>query len=182
MNQDVLFGALLAGGFSILTLIANELFNLLRDKRMMKERFFQDIFPMRLKLYEEVVRTVTKLGDYEALSKSSSGYALVGVIEKELDSLVDLEPRCVTVASIEVTKGLGSLARVMADISEAGFTLPHDPDPGSKEVFIQIYSAILQPRKDKLIECIRKESGQYIVDQKLAKLTKYTVRKKNPRK
>jgi hypothetical protein len=165
----IVVAAVLGSGLS---LFISELFRCIHIKTEQKERFFYELYPKRLELYEEIIRETNYISDEELPSGCESAWELSNFYKERCDALAALGYRCAICGSPRVAATLTSLVVVLAEGSKIALSLDHSPDSTEKHSLISMLTPGATAIKLKLIEFIGEESGQHVVDKKIMKLRK----------
>lgn len=165
--DSTISAAIIAGGTAVagsaLTLLVSETFRSIRDKRAMKERLFNNLFPERIKAHQDIVRTVSELRPHDFAITQVVPDDLRDIADRIDKALLDLRGRYQTIASdkvLEVLEQLDLLARELPYIIES--KLPEDKLAVLNEIGRSSHHLYF-----KLLETARNESGAEFIDEGL---------------
>ncbi|MDR3124171.1 MAG: hypothetical protein LBU16_10405 [Treponema sp.] len=165
-----------------LVLFISEVFRWFHAKKEQEERFFYEVYPKRLELYEEIVGETSNIGNEELPLGCTSARELSDFYKGRCDALAALGWRCSLYGSPRVASALTSLVVVLAEGSKIALSLPHPLHSEAKHDFISTLVPGAVAIKLKIIEFIREESGAYIVDNKAANFLRNPKKNKHVHK
>jgi hypothetical protein len=151
-----------------LTLFVSELFRYRHAKREEKERFFYEVYPKRMELYEEIARSLAFVDDIEQVSAAGSASEIIGIYNQGMKQLLLLNFRCRLFGSRRVTAALNALAGTK--YVHGKFTLDHQELFDSEVVAyeaINTFTETMSARKGAIVELIQLEAGTDLVDKKI---------------
>jgi hypothetical protein len=145
-----------------LVLFISELFRYIHIKTEQRERFFYELYPKRLELYEEIIKEICPVDAFEkTLMKNyqdNNIEAIASAAKEKAERLNQLAHRNVLFGHSDITIVLRDFVENCESVVDrppvSGNTLSL-PAPG----FIQLSKRIM--------EFIREESGKYVVNKKL---------------
>jgi hypothetical protein len=155
-----------------LVLFISEAFRWFHAKKEREERFFYEVYPKRLELYEEIIKETDYIGDEELPSGCASAGELSDFYKGKCDTLIALGYRCGLYGSPRVVATLASLVEILAGGVNIAESLQGPLDNEFKLNLIGMINPGATAMKLKLIEFIGEESGQYVADKKILKLLK----------
>jgi hypothetical protein len=162
-----------------LVLFISELFRYFHTKAERKERFFYEIYPKRLELYEEIIRETNYIANEEPPFGCTSARELSDFYKEKCDVLLALGYRCNLYGSPRVTRALASLVVVQAEGSKIALSLPEPLVDAPKRSLIGTITPGSIEIKLKLFKFIREESGAHIVDKKVADFLRDSKKNEN---
>jgi hypothetical protein len=150
-----------------LVLFISEIFRYFHAKNERKERFFYELYPKRLGLYEEIIREIYPAGAFEKIlaenHQNNNIEAVIGAAKEKAERLERLVYRNVLFGHSDITLLLSDLADLYKSINES----LRAPD---KHFGFPVHRLTLFDKK--IMEFIREESGKYVVNKKLFKFFK----------
>lgn len=146
---------------SLGTLFLTKILDERRDRRIAKERFFDNFFPMRIKAHEEIIRTVTDLGIHNSVSSATTPYALHCHYEQALGVLSRLYTTNLVFSSLDVLAALNRLCEILIDAAHLNLEIPDVVEPAiwNEEIRSRFESVY-----EKLLEAARRDSGVDLID------------------
>ena len=175
----IILSAIIAAGISLLTLLITRVFDARSEKRKEQERFFYEIFPKRLELYEEIIKKTDFIGNNADALLCISLAELVIYYTDKGNILADLSFRCTIFGSARVVSALALLVDAIANICQLIMSLDESPDTVSQERLINSFTPSAISIKNKLLELIREESGTDMIDKKTADFLRDFKKKQN---
>jgi hypothetical protein len=144
-----------------LVLFISELFRYIHAKNERKERFFYELYPKRLKIYEKIIREIYPIGAFEkTLMKNyrdNNTEATTSVAKEKAERLNRLAHRNVLFGHSDITLALCDFA----ELCEAVAALPPMDDT------FPLLAPGFTLLGERIMKFIREESGKYIVNKKL---------------
>jgi len=185
-NETVmLLSAGIAAGSSLLMFLLTRLFDAMSEKRNKNERFFYEIFPKRLALYEEIIKALDGIEDSEfPFFKCNTAWELSSYYKDLCIVIVNLGYRCTMLGSTRVNNIIVMLHSFTAETSKMALCLDHllhnTLTADIKEKFVSSYISKACEFKAKILDIIREESAAEFVDNKISDFTR-DIRNKNDR-
>jgi len=152
----------------VLVLFISELFRYLNSKKEKKERFFYEVFPKRMELYEEIVKAIDYIGDTEIPFQCKSSWELSTFYKEKCNMLAALGFRCCMFGSAQISAAITVLHGMQAEISKRALDLNDPLNVDVKQILIESFTQKAISIQGRLFELIREESGVYIIDDKIA--------------
>jgi hypothetical protein len=147
----------------VLVLFISELFRYLNSKKEKEERFFYEVYPKRMELYEELIRA-TDFVPYQGEIQ------LIDTLEKRIDFLneknrilIELAVRCVVYGSHMVFHAVNDFNGLFITYCQH-LSKTHDFRMEDFNAFV----ATMAGKRVKIAELIGEESGARIIDNKIA--------------
>ena len=168
MNEVLI--AAIAG--PVLVLFISELFRYLNSKTEKEERFFYEVFPKRMELYEEIVRATNYIGDPEIYSQCKTTQELTTFYKEKCNILAALGFRCHMFGSSQVAVAMEILYELQTEISEHVLDINITLGIDTRQIFFDSFTRRAISIKGNLLEFIRKESGTHIIDNKIANFSR----------
>jgi hypothetical protein len=163
-----------------LVLFISEVFRWFHAKKEQEERFFYELYPKRLELYEEIIKVLAFVDDVEQISAAGSASEIIDIYNQGMKRLLPLNLRCRLFGSPRVTAALNALAGTKYGHSK--FVLEHQELFEHEVVadeFINAFTETIAARKGAIIELIQLEAGTNLVDKKFAYIVSKFNKKKN---
>ena len=159
--------AIIGVAASLLTLLITRIYDAISEKRKEQERFFYEVFPKRVELYEEIIRVTSNIGDTEGPPPFKSKQELLDFYSEKCNALAVLIYRSNIFGSTQV---VGALVMLHESLDRTGALIFALPEPLDKtEVYVLFRSSCMPGTisvKNRLLEFIREESGVYMIDKK----------------
>lgn len=140
----------------VLVLFISEFFRYLHEKNEREDRFFYEIYPKRLELYEEILKEVDPADMAQDLSAP--------ILKERSERINRLVLRGVIYGQSAVVNALSELADIYEILFKAGVTGVRPPDER-----LHLFIERLPVLRKVILEFIREESGKYVVDKKIFK-------------
>ena len=164
----------------VITFVAAGIIGHCRSKTERKERFFYEIFPKRLELYEDMIKAINYIEDTEIpFSNCKSAWELSSFYKEKCDALAALGFRCTMYGRARVATLLSALHKLQAETSIAALSLGDPLNADVKNLIINSFTEKARPIKIKLLDFIMKESGTCMVDNKIDDFLR-DAKKKHP--
>jgi len=161
-NETVmLLSAGIATGISLLTFALTRIFDAFSEKRKEKERFFYEIYSLRLSLYQKILKQIHLFFDNTYSGTISSPTTVANITEK----FIDFSNRGVSVASPAVYGNLQLISNFITNDIVIGKRLSRDAD-------IEPFISFMIKNLKFLRSQIREETCPTIVDEFLFILTR----------
>jgi hypothetical protein len=154
-----------------ITLFISEFFRYRHAKREREERFFYELYPKRLNLYEEIVKEIYPVDAFEKAlrenCRNDNIEAIINAAKEKAEKLNQLAYRNVLFGHSDITLVLRDFVELCESVVNSF------PSPGdvSGDTF-----ALLAPGftllGTRIMEFIREESGKYVVNKKIFKFFK----------
>jgi len=160
----------------VITFIAAGIIWYLRSRTEKKERFFYEVFPKRLALYEEIIKATDFLSNTEEALLLETPMKLSDYYKQKCDVLADLGFRCSLFGSTRIVSTLALLMDAIAEFNHLLLSL-HETHQSVRELVISFTPSAISI-KLKLIEFIREESGTYMIDKETNNFLR-NIKKKN---
>jgi hypothetical protein len=185
--MDTECAMLLSAGISaaavLLTLLMTKLFDARSEKRKERERFFYEVFPKRLGLYEEIIKAMDYIDNTETpFFSCKSAWDLSDFYKGKCGTLADLGYRCIIFGSARVSVLLVELHSLTAEVSQQALGLGEPFSADIKQAFIDSFTPRAVVIKLKIVELIREESGVYVIGDKTNEFFRDIKKKKNVHK
>jgi len=161
----IILSSFIAAGAVLLTVLIDKIFHAISDKRVRKDRFFYEIFPMRVDAYKEILRTIPKLGAHNLFAPKASPYELSDMFKSIGDNINNLLSANILFTSIDVAKRLTDLGILSYNHSDMALHFEQGTDV--REGFVDNFRTNFQSFYDQLIERIRVETGIHIIDNEI---------------
>jgi hypothetical protein len=177
-NETVmLLSAGIAAGVSLLTFALTRIFDMFNEKRKEKERFFYEIFPKRIELYNDIIKATKFITGNDEWQDLKNKEDVVNFLNRNYYNLLDIYYRCVVFGSLKITNMVGKLNEVF---SVYGSKLLDDSVPFSM-IELSIFTRTITTTKIHIAELIREESCTYMIDNKISDFLKnLKIKKKSP--
>jgi hypothetical protein len=164
----IVLAAILGSGLS---LFISELFRYIHAKKEREERFFYEIYPKRMELYEEIIKNLAFIDDVESISRAESAVEISAVYTQGVKRLLALNFRCRLFGSSRVTAAVGALAKTVHGHDE--FIMTHqelfDSDLVAP-VLLDPFTEAIAAQKGAIMKLIQAEAGTDLVDKKIFNL------------
>ena len=173
----------IAAFISVAGIVLTQWFNYRQRKDDSKERFIYEIYPRRLALYEEVIRTLEAIGMPKKVLVEMPPVELQEKLFGDRHTLLTLSSRLNIYGSAEARKILNSLMEKMRDTINNNFLLSMNKNSEDGSIN-SIASAVIHASNiDSLLhlieetltefsECVGKETGSDFVDKRIKKFLK----------
>jgi hypothetical protein len=162
----MLLSAGIAAVVSLLTLLITRIFDTCSEKRKERERFFYEVFPKRLELYEEIIRAIDFVSNTEEALLADSPLKLSAYYKEKCDALADLGFQCAVFGSARIVRTIALLEDAVAEFTKLILSLCNQHDGDAYRSLVNSFTPSAVSIKLKLIEFIREESGVYMIDKK----------------
>jgi hypothetical protein len=152
-----------------LVLFISELFRYLHTKSERKERFFYEMYPKRLVLYEEIIKTLAFVDDIENASTAESALEISAIYTQGVKRLLALDFRCRLFGSSRVITAVNALAETVHSQDE--FIMTHQELFNSEAVapeFLEAFTGTIAARKGAIVTLIQAEAGTDLIDKKIS--------------
>ena len=163
-----------------LVLLVSELFRYFHARTERKERFFYEVYPKRLALYEEILKTLASLDDAESIVKAESSFEISAVYAQSVKRLLDLNLRCRLFGSGRVIAAFNALAETL--VGQDNFVRGHEEFFGSETVAFVLsekFTAAVSARKGAMMTLIQAEAVTDFIDKKIFNIAPVLNKKKN---
>jgi hypothetical protein len=163
-----------------LVLLVSELFRCLHARNERQERFFYEMYPKRLELYEEILQTLASLDDIEKAAKAESSFEISAVYAQTIKRLFDLNLRCRLFGSGSVTAAFNALAETL--VGQDNFIHGHEELFGSETVafvLLDTFTETVSARKGAIMALIQAEANADFIDKKIFNIAPVLKKKKN---
>jgi len=149
-------------------IIVSQIFNYFQKKADSKERFFYEVYPKRLEVYEDVVKELAVMGKNEGFfSNPSMKMAdIIKKVEDDIHILDGLRARLDLYGS-PATRNIISIFRV--EMSTLLNNIPASNYFG--QISIAFFNAV-NDAHNTFLEFVRKEAGSNLVDKRIEKFLK----------
>jgi hypothetical protein len=180
-GKAIIIAAGISVGGMIITVLANIIFNFLKGKADMKERFFYEVYPKRLAVYEDVIKELQGMNimDEEKIMRIN-GLEMSKIILANIHLLDILIARLFLYGSADSVTVLKELRIQLFHLHGKGLDCPLDNDTG-KDVAIA-FNSVLQIALNGFIIVVPEEMGANFVDKRIGKINKEFTRKKIDKK
>jgi hypothetical protein len=165
MNEGVaiVIAAVLGSGLS---LFISELFRCIHIRAEQRERFFYELYPRRLELYEEIIKEIYPVDAFEKMLvenyRDNNIEAIVYAAKEKAERLNRLAHRNVLLGHSDITL----LLRDLVEFCEAVAGRRPIPVNTSGDTFSFPAPGFTHLSK-RIMEFIREESGKYVVNKKI---------------
>ena len=164
----ILIAAGIAAGASVFTLFLTRLFDFWSEKKKEQERFFYELFPKRLKLFEEIIEIVNSIPSKQEWLNMDTTIKTIDIFIEKKRILYNICVRCAVYGNNRV---LGKVKELHDSIKLYIKMVSERYEILGIEGLKEPYNEILKNKID-IIGVIEEESGTHMLDKKLAKLTK----------
>lgn len=166
-----------------LVLFVSEMFRYFHAKNERKERFFYEVYPKRLELYEEIIKSLAFVDDIEQAAKADSASEILAVYTQGAKQLLDLSFRCRLFGSGRVAAAVNALAGTQ--YGQFNFVLEHQEvfnfEATSRE-FVNAFTEAISAKKGAIVALIQAEAGTDLVDKEIFNIVPALNKKKNKHK
>jgi hypothetical protein len=163
-----------------LVLFISEIFRCYHTKKEREERFFYELYPKRLELYEVIIKNLTFLDDIENVSKTDSAFEISATYMEGIKRLFELDFRCRLFGSGRVITAFNALAEAL--VGQYKFVHTYS-ELFSSEAFaferIDSFTEAVSARKGTIMALIQAEAGTDFIDKKIFNIAPVLNKKKN---
>jgi hypothetical protein len=163
-----------------MVLFISELFRYFHARAEREERFFYEVYPKRLELYEEIIKVLAFIDEIENISRAESAVEISAIYTRGVKQLLALNFRCRLFGSSRVTAAVNALAGTVYGQDE--FIITHQEFFGGEAVtpgLLDTFMETIAARKGAIITLIQAEAGTDFIDKKISDMIPVHNKKKN---
>jgi len=160
--------AVIAAGAPLLTLLITRKYDARSEKQKENERFFYEIFPKRMQLYDDILQATEFLSDNEKWKMIKTKEDAIEYFNNIHRNLIVIAARCRIFASDKVAERMLSMIEELSLHIEKTLYEPFRLSLPFNLVELTPLTETISKAKIQILELIREESCTKMIDRKLA--------------
>jgi hypothetical protein len=174
-EYSIVIAAIITVGGMLLNSIATVIVNWLFRKADANEKFFYEVYPKRLALYEDIIKKLTRMEKEgrDFLESHSINF------NSEIQKIIEGDMHILDILHVRIELYGSSAARIIIASLLLGMwnrCRGFDSVKSSSEYFAFLDE--IKDARDRFLEFCRKEAGADFIDKKFRKVLKKTIREK----